>query len=153
MNDELKYCKEHHISYTTECHSCYREQSACIHGVPFDSECGECEEDAKIVKAGKERSCSEIPNNSIESIQAERGSVYGKFEFQAECVGNIIGACVTASRQGGKLMSMGSKEIGAVAYIAIKLARYAVSPQHADTLIDLESYCNLIKKMELGDEM
>ena len=28
----------------------------CEHGVPFDSECGECEEDAKIVKAGKERS-------------------------------------------------------------------------------------------------
>lgn len=54
--DELKYCKKHHHSYVTECVDCYREQSACIHGVPFDSECGECQEDAKIVKAGKERS-------------------------------------------------------------------------------------------------
>ena len=54
--DELNYCKKHHHSYVTECVDCYREQSACIHGVPFDSECGECIEDAKIVKAGKERS-------------------------------------------------------------------------------------------------
>ena len=88
----------------------------------------------------------------IEEIQKERGSIYGKFEFQAECVGNIIGACMEASRQGGELMSMGSKEIGAVAYIAIKLARYAVSPSHVDTLVDLESYCNLIKRMEIGNE-
>ena len=35
----------------------------CDHGVPFDSECGECQEDAMLVKAGKERSCSVIPNN------------------------------------------------------------------------------------------
>ena len=94
----------------------------------------------------------EKQNNLIDNIQKERGSVYGEFREQAECVGNIIGACMTASKQGGELMSMGSKEIGAVAYIAIKLARYAVSPTHADTLIDLESYCNLIKKMEVGDE-
>ena len=93
----------------------------------------------------------EKQNNLIDDIQKERESVYGKFSKQAECVGNIIGACMTASKQGGELMSMGSKEIGAVAYIAIKLARYAVSPTHADTLIDLESYCNLIKKMEIGD--
>ena len=155
MNDELKYCKKHHISYTTECHSCYREQSACMHGVPFDSECEECEEceeDAKIAKAGKKQR-EFFSQPSIESIQADRGSVYGRFSEQAECVGNIIGACMTASKQGGELMSMGSKEIGAVAYIAIKLARYAVSPTHADTLIDLESYCNLIKKMEVGDDM
>lgn len=97
----------------------------------------------------EEISSKEKLYNLINNIQAERGSVYGKFEFQAQCVGDIIGACMTASRQGGELMSMGSKEIGAVAYIAIKLARYAVSPQHEDTLVDLESYCNLIKKMEM----
>lgn len=97
----------------------------------------------------EEISSKEKLYNLINNIQAERGSVYGQFEFQAQCVGDIIGACMTASRQGGELMSMGSKEIGAVAYIAIKLARYAVSPQHEDTLVDLESYCNLIKKMEM----
>jgi hypothetical protein len=41
---------------------------------------------------------------------------------------------------------------GALAYMAIKLARYAVSPNHEDTLVDLESYANLIKKAELEDE-
>ena len=93
-----------------------------------------------------------VGNFTISEIQKERGSVYGKFEYQAQCVGDIIGACVTASRQGGELGSMGSKQIGAVAYIAIKLARYAVTPNHKYTLVDLESYCNLIKKMEVGDE-
>ena len=136
LKNDLKHCAKHGCTYIHECSYCYTEtQKPSCDGV---------------VVGG---SSKEKLDNSIESIQAERGSVYGKFEFQAECVGNIIGACVTASRQGGELMSMGSKEIGAVAYIAIKLARYAVSPQHADTLIDLESYCNLIKKMELGDEM
>ena len=87
---------------------------------------------------------------TISEIQKERGSVYGKFEYQAQCVGDIIGACVTASRQGGELGSMGSKQIGAVAYIAIKLARYAVSPDHKDTLTDLMIYCKLIRQMETG---
>ena len=93
-----------------------------------------------------------VGNFTISEIQKERGSVYGKFEYQAQCVGDIIGACLTASRQGGEPMSMGSKQIGAVAYIAIKLARYAVTPDHVDTVTDLESYCNLIKKMEIGNE-
>ena len=95
----------------------------------------------------------------IEEIQKERGSVYGKFECQAQCVGDIIGACIKASNQRGSRPcndkndnSLDSTTLGAVAYIAIKLARYVVNPSHADTLIDLESYCNLIKKMEVGDE-
>ena len=32
-----------------------KEDFSCIHGVPFDSECGECIEDSQITKAGKER--------------------------------------------------------------------------------------------------
>ena len=32
-----------------------KEDFICIHGIPFDSECGECIEDAQIAKAGKER--------------------------------------------------------------------------------------------------
>ena len=99
----------------------------------------------------KEQLIPPVGDFTISEIQKERGSVYGKFEYQAQCVGDIIGACVTASKQGGELGSMGSKQIGAVAYIAIKLARYAVTHDHKDTLVDLESYCNLIKKMEIGD--
>ena len=40
--DKLQYCTKHHTSYVTECNSCYREKTECQHGVPFDSECGEC---------------------------------------------------------------------------------------------------------------
>ena len=151
MNDELKYCKKHHHTYVHECVDCYRESTECIHGVPFDSECGECQEDAKIVKAGKERSCSVILNNSIESIQADRGSVYGRFSEQAKFVGKMIHEFEMVAVHNDVAIS--NEQRGAIAYIAIKLARYAVSPKHIDTLVDLESYCNLIKKMEVGDEM
>lgn len=53
--DNLQYCTKHYTSYVTECHSCYREKTMCIHGVPFDSECVECIEDKKIVEYGKSR--------------------------------------------------------------------------------------------------
>ena len=77
--DELNYCKKHHYSYVTECVDCYREQSACIHGVPFNSECGECEEDAKIIKAGKERNCKEKLDSSNTQIG---GNHYTKLAIQ-----------------------------------------------------------------------
>jgi len=89
-------------------------------------------------------------NNLIDDIQKERGSVYGKFEVQCMTVGRIIQDLTDCTKLNG--LEPSERHIGAFAYIAIKLARYAVSPTHADTLIDLESYCNLIKKMEVGDE-
>ena len=70
--EKLQYCTKHNTSYVTECHSCYREKTECIHGVPFDSECGECIEDKKIVNAGKSRafiieevSCKEKLDSSL----------------------------------------------------------------------------------------
>ena len=89
-------------------------------------------------------------NNLIDDIQKERGSVYGKFEYQAECVGKIIDALANCSMNNGVAPTY--NQLGAFAYMSIKQARYAVTPSHKDTLIDLESYCNLIKKMEVGDE-
>ena len=83
----------------------------------------------------------------IDDIQNERGSVYGKFEVQAECVGVIIDTLMQCSIDNNKIPT--HQQIGAFAYMAIKLARYAVTPTHKDTLVDLESYCNLIKKMEI----
>ena len=150
MSDELKYCKKHHHSYVSECIDCYREQSACIHGVPFDSECGECIEDAHIAKAGKKQR-EFFSQPSVESIQADRGSVYGRFSEQAKFVGKMIHEFEMVAVHNNVAIS--SEQRGAIAYIAIKLARYAVSPKHVDTLVDLESYCNLIKKMEVGDEV
>lgn len=87
---------------------------------------------------------------TIDDIQQQRGSVYGKFSEQAEFVGRMIHEFEMIAVHNNVAIS--HKQRGAVAYIAIKLARYAVTPSHKDTLVDLESYCNLIKKMELGDE-
>jgi|GEM_PF-4505004 len=83
----------------------------------------------------------------IEKIQADRGSIYGEFEHQAECVGRIMEALEDCTTNNNKCVTY--KQRGAFAYVAIKLARYAVSPEYEDTLVDLESYCNLIKKMEM----
>ena len=46
--DKLNLCTKHHTSYVTECHQCYREKTECEHGMPFDSECKECEEQSKL---------------------------------------------------------------------------------------------------------
>jgi len=86
---------------------------------------------------------------SVEEIQADRGSVYGSFEAQCLCVGEIISSLKYCAEYNGKHPS--SQQLGAFAYIAIKLARYAVSPQHFDTTLDLTSYCDLIHKMEHPD--
>lgn len=49
-----------------------KEDFICIHGVPFDSECGECIEDKKIIEASKMRAfsveevgCKEKLDNSL----------------------------------------------------------------------------------------
>ena len=149
-DNELNFCKKHGTTYVTECHSCYREKTECEHGMPFDSECKECEEDAKIAKAGKKQR-EFFSQPSIESIQSDRGSVYGRFSEQAKFVGKMIHEFEMVAVHNDVAIS--NEQRGAIAYIAIKLARYAVSPKHVDTLVDLESYCNLIKKMEVGDEV
>ena len=82
-----------------------------------------------------------------EKILDERKSVYGEFEHQAECVGSIICNLIECSVLNGKEPT--NKQVGAFAYIAVKLARYAVSPSHYDTMLDLENYCKLIKDMEV----
>ena len=87
---------------------------------------------------------------NIENIQEERGSVYGKFEFQATCVGQIISSLINCAEENYKRPT--SSQIGSFAYIAIKLARYAVSPSHVDTLTDLMIYCKLIRQMETGKD-
>lgn len=89
-------------------------------------------------------------NKMIEEIQKERGSVYGEFEFQTICVGQIISSLINCAEENKRKPT--NSQIGAFAYIAIKLSRYAVSPSHEDTLTDLMIYCKLIRQMELGDE-
>lgn len=111
--------------------------------IPPIGKCEYCEEEYTV-------GGNNVEESIIDAIQKQRGSVYGKFDAQCECVGKIIDALANCSMNNGVAPTY--KQLGAFAYIAIKQARYAVSPQHEDTLVDLESYCNLIKKMELGDE-
>lgn len=59
----------------------------CEHGVPFDSECGECEEDAQIVKAGKERICKEKLDSSNTQIG---GNHYKKLAIQPMTYSYVI---------------------------------------------------------------
>ena len=86
----------------------------------------------------------------INDIQAERGSIYGKFELQAKCVGSIIKTLCNTAILNGKTPE--DEQIGAFAFMAIKMSRYAVSPQHEDTLTDLMIYCKLIRQMETGKD-
>ena len=98
----------------------------------------------------KEQLIPPVGDFTISEIQKERRNVYGKFSEQAEFVGRMIYEFEMVAVRNNTAIT--HKQRGAVAYIAIKLARYAVTPNHKDTLVDLESYCNLIKKMEVGDE-
>ena len=49
-----------------------KEDFSCIHGVPFDSECGECIEDKKIADAGKMRSFNIQKVNCKEKLDSSK---------------------------------------------------------------------------------
>ncbi len=49
-----------------------KEDFSCIHGVPFDSECGECIEDKKIVDDGKIRSLAIQKVNCKEKLDSSK---------------------------------------------------------------------------------
>ena len=83
----------------------------------------------------------------IDELQKERGSVYGKYEAQARFVGQVIHAFQDCAQANSRLPR--HEDIGSIAYMAIKMARLAVSPDHHDTLTDLESYTNLHRRMKL----
>ena len=84
--------------------------------------------------------------STIEKLQEERGSVYGRFDLQCKAVGAIVKTlCNTAILNG---TPPEDENIGAFCYMAIKLARYASNPKHEDTVVDMESYANLIRQMQ-----
>lgn len=83
--------------------------------------------------------------SDVTEILKERGSKYGQFKYQANCVGEIIDSLEKCAEYNNLLLTYSRK--GAFAYMAIKLARYAVG-ETDDTLTDLEGYARLIKEME-----
>ena len=106
---------------------------------------GECNKSPIVSSSKTKIKGNEVPS-TIKKLQEERGSIYGKFEAQCKCVGQIMEALEDCATENNKMPTPQQK--GAFVYMAIKLARYAVNPEHKDTLVDLESYANLIKTME-----
>ena len=90
-------------------------------------------------------SLRDTKTETIKDIQEQRGAVYGKFAYQAECVGRIIYALQECCVHNGDEPT--NAQVGCFAYMAVKLARFAVDPSHKDTLVDMESYANLIKEL------
>ena len=87
--------------------------------------------------------------NHLDTILAERGAKYGSYKAQAKCVGNIILATQEVAKANGKQQT--AEQIGSIAYLAIKIARYA-NGEIGDTLDDLENYIRLTRKMEQDNE-
>ena len=83
--------------------------------------------------------------NHLDTILAERGAKYGSYKAQAKCVGDIILATQEVAKANGKQQT--AEQIGSIAYLAIKIARYA-NGEIGDTLDDLENYIKLTRKME-----
>ena len=84
--------------------------------------------------------------NHLDTILAERGAKYGSYKAQAKCVGDIILATQEVAKANGKQQT--AEQIGSIAYLAIKIARYA-NGEIGDTLDDLENYIKLTRKMEI----
>ena len=85
------------------------------------------------------------------ATQLERASTYGRYENQAKCVGSIIKACVVCSEAEGQTMK--EEVAGSIAYMAVKLARYAVNPTHYDTTFDMTIYASLIHELHQDDKI
>jgi hypothetical protein len=60
-----------------------------------------------------------VGKSTIESIQKQRGSVYGKFSEQCECVGKIIDALSSCSMNNGVAPTY--KQLGAFANMAVNM--------------------------------
>lgn len=82
---------------------------------------------------------------NIENTLVQRGSIYGEFAVQLETVGGIVEAMKAAYIASGR--GYPSKELLAEwHYLAIKLARIAVNPDHTDSYHDLAGYATLMER-------
>jgi hypothetical protein len=82
---------------------------------------------------------------SVDDTLAQRGSVYGEFRVQLETVGSIVEIMKFAYITNN--IEYPSKELMAEwHYLAIKLARVAVNPDHIDSYHDLAGYATLMER-------
>lgn len=81
---------------------------------------------------------------SIEDTLEQRGSVYGEFSEQVKCVDAITNAMIDCSCANGREPT--GEEMVEWHYLAIKLARIAVNPDHTDSYHDLAGYATLMER-------
>lgn len=74
----------------------------------------------------------------------QRGSVYGEFREQVKCVDAITNAMIDCACANGR-EPLGT-EMAEWHYLAIKLARIAVNPNHVDSYHDLAGYATLMER-------
>lgn len=91
---------------------------------------------------------------SVEETLEQRGSVYGEFGVQTKTVGAIVLAMANAYADHHEIdksnanleSSIPMKLLAEWHYLAIKLARISVNPNHVDSYHDLAGYAMLIEK-------
>ena len=89
--------------------------------------------------------------NSVTETLEQRGSVYGKFSAQLECVTEIISAMEKCARANVSYpyhpSEVDFKNLKTEwFYLAIKLARIASNPEYTDSYHDLAGYAMLLEK-------
>jgi len=98
----------------------------------------------------EEKVHSEIVNklfkNNVTETLEQRGSVYGEFSEQLECVTDIVQAMEKCARANGASYHVISYLRTEWYYLAIKLARIASNPDHTDSYHDLAGYAMLLEK-------
>jgi hypothetical protein len=85
---------------------------------------------------------------SVEETLQQRGSVYGEFSVQVSTVAGIVANMYNAYQAKHNIVPDYTLVIE-WNYLAIKMARIAVSPDHTDNYHDLAGYAMLMEKERL----
>jgi hypothetical protein len=87
-------------------------------------------------------------SESVEQTLEQRGSIYGEFCEQVNAVSGIVMSMQKAYRAKHNDIPATSL-VTEWYYLAIKMARIAVSPDHLDNYHDLAGYAMLMEKERL----
>jgi hypothetical protein len=86
----------------------------------------------------------QVFQSDVTETLTQRGSVYGSFSAQLDCVTDIVYAMEKCARANGQVELTYLKTEWY--YLAIKLARIASNPNHTDSYHDLAGYAMLLEK-------
>lgn len=87
---------------------------------------------------------------SVDDTLEQRGNVYGEFSEQRKCIAGIVSSMVQCATQNKKIVS--DEIIAEWHYLAIKISRIAVNPEHIDSYHDLAGYATLMERERLNYE-